>query len=329
VPASVTVPAGETTVDFPVTTHLVPASTTVTLQASAAGAVWSAALQLLHADLTGCNLILSRVTGGDYAQGTVTLNGDAPPGGAVITLTSDQPAAATAATVTVPAGGNQATFLIRTSPVAKPTTATITASYRGVSRSAALQIGAPALVQLQVNAVGVTGGASATGTIWISSPAPAAGLPVWFVSGDAAHLTVPAQILVPGGATSASFPITTRPVTAATLVPIWALGAQTIPAATLWVLPVGPSFTPTSVRGGRYAPGWIILPAPAPAGGTVVTLSSDHPAIVLPPARVTVPAGATTMTFAARTFAVATPITVTITASAGGMTWTRALPITP
>lgn len=70
----------------------------------------------------------SAVTGGTTAIGTVTLLANAPIGGAVLTLSSDNPAVSVPSTITVPAGGALATFAIGTSVVGASTVAKITAS---------------------------------------------------------------------------------------------------------------------------------------------------------------------------------------------------------
>jgi len=232
----------------------------------------------LHANLAAISLFGTDVPGGQQVLGTVTLDNEAPAGGAVITLTSDQPVAMLPSTVTAPAGSFGAAFQMRTIPVAQTVTARITATYAGVSRSAAVQIDAPAVIRLQANPSTLTGGAPSTGTVSISSAAPAGGLPVGLVSGDPARVTVPAQVVVPEGATSASFPIATRPVTAPALVPIRTTAGQGLPAL-LRLLPVGLTLAPDSVRGGLGTTGTVTLPAPAPAGGTRVTLSSGNPAV--------------------------------------------------
>jgi len=74
--------------------------------------------------------------------------------------------------------------------------------------------------------------------------------------------------------------------------------------------------------------GTIILSAPAPAAGTAVSLSSSDPVTV--PASVTVPGGQTTATFTINTRAVGgTFSNVPITASAGGVSTTATLTVTP
>src|SRR5206468_6252677 len=62
------------------------------------------------------------------------------------------------------------------------------------------------------------------------------------------------------------------------------------------VLPRSSALTlsPSSVTGGSSSTGTATLSAPAPSGGTVVSLSSTNPGVASVPASVTVPAGGTT-----------------------------------
>ena len=70
------------------------------------------------------------VVGGTSSQGTVTLSGPAPAGGATVTLTSSNTAAAhVPASVVVPAAASSAAFTITTSAVSSSTTSIISASY--------------------------------------------------------------------------------------------------------------------------------------------------------------------------------------------------------
>ena len=83
----------------------------------------------------------SSVTGGGSSQGTVTLNGAAPTGGATVLLGSSNTAVATApASVTVAAGQTTATFSATTTAVTTTTSATITASFSGTSANATLTV---------------------------------------------------------------------------------------------------------------------------------------------------------------------------------------------
>jgi plastocyanin len=85
--------------------------------------------------------------------------------------------------------------------------------------------------------------------------------------------------------------------------------------------PVVSSLTlnPTTVTGGvQNSTGTVTLNGPAPAGGAQVALSSSNPSVASVPASVTVPAGATTVTFTVVTSVVVLSQDVTITASYNG-----------
>ncbi len=90
--------------------------------------------------LSGLTVSPATVTGGTAAQGTVTLNGSAPSGGASVTLSSNDPVASVPASVTVPAGALSANFSISTSAPSTFKTVTIGGSYNGGSASAPLNV---------------------------------------------------------------------------------------------------------------------------------------------------------------------------------------------
>lgn len=72
----------------------------------------------------------------------------------------------------------------------------------------------------------------------------------------------------------------------------------------------------------------VTLGAPAPSGGTVVSISSSNPAAAKPwTASVTVPAGQTTATFMLQTYATSSMEMVTITATAGSSSATAQLSV--
>lgn len=143
VPASVTVPQGQTSTTFTVSTNIVSGTTSVTITASAGGVSRQATLTVnppSQVTLQSLTISPQWVSGGSTATGTVQLSGPAPAGGAVIQLTSSNPSRASVpTTVTVPAGQTTATFTIRTySRLFSITTVTVTATYNGTSRSASL-----------------------------------------------------------------------------------------------------------------------------------------------------------------------------------------------
>jgi hypothetical protein len=146
VPASVTVAAGGTSATFTVSTSAVASSTTITISAVYSGVTKSASLTLAPAPpppptLSSLTLSPSSVIGGlGSSKGTVTLTGPAPAGGAQIFLSSSSGAARVPSSVTVPAGATSATFTVNTSLVLISTSATISASYNGTTRTATLEV---------------------------------------------------------------------------------------------------------------------------------------------------------------------------------------------
>jgi hypothetical protein len=177
------------------------------------------------------------VTGGSQsATGTVTLSGPAPTAGAEVMLSSSNAAASVPSTVTVPAGSTRTTFAVNTSPVVAATTATIFASYDGVSPSASLTITPPTVSSLTLNPSTVVGGAqTSTGTVTLSGPAPAGGAQV-MLSSNSAAASVPSSVTVPAGSTGATFTVNTSPVLVTTSATISASYNNTSQSASLSVL---------------------------------------------------------------------------------------------
>jgi uncharacterized repeat protein (TIGR03803 family) len=79
--------------------------------------------------LAGLTFAPASVVGGQPATGTVTLSGPAPPGNAVVTLSSTNSSVSVPAAVTVSAGATSASFAASTRRVKRTKTATIKASY--------------------------------------------------------------------------------------------------------------------------------------------------------------------------------------------------------
>jgi hypothetical protein len=81
------------------------------------------------------------VVSGQSSTGSIWLNGPAPSGGAVITLSSSSAAVVLVpATVTVPAGARTASFAVSTTRVKTTRTVTIKASYNSSAVSAKLTV---------------------------------------------------------------------------------------------------------------------------------------------------------------------------------------------
>jgi hypothetical protein len=111
-------------------------------------------------------------------------------------------------------------------------------------------------------------------------------------------------------------------------------GSQATESASITIQPSSStpdsvSLSPACVRGGLTSTGTIRLSSPAPAGGTVVNLSSDHTSYATVPSSVTVPAGATSTTFTVNTQPLSLGETVTISAIFDGQYFQAGLTVTP
>src|SRR3954453_3192510 len=163
------------------------------------------------------------VRGGASSQGTVTTDfGDTVPTTGL--LFSGAPSvAAVPASVVVPAGSSSATFTITTNAPAPETFLTITAAIANVPRTATLVVNqappaGPSLTAVSVAPTSVVGGGAATGTVTFTGVTNGAN--VLLSSSNPAVVQVPSDTVVNGGAASAAFPVSTKPVTSSTRVTI-------------------------------------------------------------------------------------------------------------
>jgi hypothetical protein len=144
VPPSVTVVAGATAANFPVTTRSVTATTTLSISAAYDGVSKSTSFAVNPqptATLSGISLNPKSLRGGMTSMGTITLTAPAPAGDMTINVSSSNPSKASVpATVKVLAGNTSANFTITTASVNKKTVVTITASAGGITKSATLTL---------------------------------------------------------------------------------------------------------------------------------------------------------------------------------------------
>jgi Beta-propeller repeat len=195
----------------------------------------------------------STVVGGNDSSGTVVLSTPAPEGGALIALSSSNPAVASVpATVTAPSISFTATFSISTAPVSVSTTVTITAAYNGTTRTAALTVtpAAPApptasLQSLALNPATIVGGSTSQGTITLTSAAPQGGAAAALSSSNPAVAGVPSSVTVNSGAVTAIFTVSTSGVAASTPVMISATYNGTTRSAGITVTAAAPPETAT------------------------------------------------------------------------------------
>jgi len=186
------------------------------------------------------------------------------------------------------------------------------------------------LINFTISPSRVQNGVSSGGIVTLSQPAPAGG-DVVYLSSDTPDAVVPALVIVQPGSTQAAFNIVTTansPALTATLTAT--SGGNSITSILLinFPVPTGLTFEPSSVVGGRPSTGTVTLNEPSGPGGTTVELSSDI-ANAVPPSTVTVPSGATSVTFSIPTLAVATGIEATITAEIGTVSVAGTLAVIP
>ena len=292
------------------------------------------------------------VVQGNPSIGQVILNGVAPAGGAVVSLSSSSGAASVPATVTVDAGQSATVFGVTTAAVTQTTPVTITASLGGVSRTTSMNVSpfefataVPTLTSLTVNPATVAGGTRSIGRVRIGTPAPDPSdgpVTIALTSSNEAAVVVSRRVTIGFGGLFADFRIRTFAVAQPTTVTLTATFNGVTRSATLTVNPSGAppppppptvtltalSLNPTTVVGGNASTGTVTLNAAAPGGGVVVSLS-DNSSAASSPANVTVPGGATTASFAIATTAVTTTSSATFTATLGANTRTAVLTVSP
>ena len=237
------------------------------------------------------------IIGGGQATGVVTLEKAASGSVTVSLRSSNAQVAAVPQSVVVQAGATSATFIVQTYPVAVNRKAPTTSA--SVQISAHIGAFPPKVVDLTVlpatltalalDPANVAGGKSSTGTVTISGPAPSGGLTIALsnnatISGRAGTplqriqfaINMPSQVVIAAGATSATFSITTRPVSASTTFQINASWGASVPkTATLTVSPpdlASVSVAKEEVFGGNPVTATVRLTAPAPREGVTINL---------------------------------------------------------
>jgi hypothetical protein len=130
---------------------------------------------------------------------------------------------------------------------------------------------APTLTALTLNPTAVTGGASAQGTITLSAAAPSA--TTVSLSSSSALANVPASVVVPAGASSASFSVGTTSVNSAASVTISAVLGGVTRSATLTVNPATTAADTVAVQRAEYDSGKRTLKVEASSSRSTATLS--------------------------------------------------------
>src|SRR5262249_14764344 len=275
VPATITMPGTHAWTDFQIALGQVTSPTPVTITATLNGVSTSGTFTVLPAALKSLQVNPVAVSGGSQAIAWVDLDGPAPAGGAVLSLSSNSPAVSVPATVTVPAGAWSMSVPVTTAAVTAATAATITVSYNGASKHAPMTGPPPRPPgSLRIDPISRIGSdpGSATGRVTIASFS-AYDQTFQLTSSNPAVASVPGSVTVPAGSLLGGFPVFTSNVAATTIVTISATGAGVTRSVQLPVYPPGtaPSLSavpvdPSRVPGGTALQGTVELNSMAPAG---------------------------------------------------------------
>jgi len=282
------------------------------------------------------------VTGGSQTvvTGTLTFDGPTPTAGTVVKLFSTNTAAIKVpASVNVKLTGSQTTsnFTITTLPVKTAQTVMVEAEYPNATfYTVTLGVIPFFLESVSTNPTAVPGGTTAVGTVQINNPSASATGPIVVkLSSTSRDIGLPASVSIPVGKTSATFNITTKVVVSSTQAVIVATLNGGTQQSTLTIQTPGVSsvaVSPATVKGSstQTVTGTVKLNGLAPAGGIVVSLSSSATAAATVPATVTVPAGATSVTFKiAHKKVENVDYKAVITASVGSSSASATLTVTP
>ncbi|WP_025229134.1 beta strand repeat-containing protein [Fimbriimonas ginsengisoli] len=220
---------------------------------------------------------------------------------------------------------------------------TLTAAYRRDGFVTKLRYTSVASIQaVNLNPSTVPGGlgATSTGTVTLSGPAPGDGAQVEITLDNASASFSPTSpqssmvLTIAGGQTTGNFTIYTNAVTANTAVNVKATYLGTFQSTRLNVVPwlQGIGVTPNTLVGGNVTSGRISLSAPAlvGGGGVVVNLTTDTPSLISFPggSQVTVPEGLSSVNFTVKTAGVDKKTFANVTASVLGVNRTAAMTLT-
>ena len=215
VPASVTVAAGATSATFPVTTSPVSGSTAVTISAVYGGVTRTAPLTVtpVAAGLSSLGGEPVQRGGGESFHG----DGDADrsrarrrSGGVAVERqpigghgSSERDGGRRRHQRHVPCDDESGVRFHGRDDLGQ---------YGVITRTATLTVNPPSLSSLSLSPSSVQGGSPSTGTVTLTGPAPSGGAVVSLSSSNTSVASVPANVTVPSGATSATFTISTHTV---------------------------------------------------------------------------------------------------------------------
>ena len=303
---------------------------------TAAVTAWSAAGSFTISAAPPAPATLALTTNAFYSGNTtwvqIQLSGAAPAAGAVINLTSSNPAAAPVpASVNMPGNTAWMQFQIQAGQVTSTTPVTLTATLNSGQATLQFNVLPPSLKSITMNASTISGGAQVGAIAMLNGQAPAGGAVVDF-SSDSPSAMPPALATIPAGDSSVSISIPTNQVAASTVANISATWNGTTVQSPLTITPQGQpasiALSPASVTGqaGSFA---TVTMATAATTDQIFQVSSSNPAAAGVSNSVLIPAGSTHGGITINTSQVSTQTLVTISVSGGGVTRSATLTLNP
>lgn len=335
--ASVTVPAGQTSATYNVTTNGLQSDVTATISATDGSSTQTCQLLVRAPRITTSSISPTTVLPGQGCTWNVSLDAYTLNGGDAIGTSSSNPAVATTpnpSAVSYPQGGNA----INTSPVNADTLVTFTFTLNGSSSQSTLLVKAAQLSSNALNPGSVFGGSPSTGTVLLTCATGSSGANVALTSSNPGVAKVPANLSISSGQSKGTYTVTTVAVSTTTTVTITASWKGVSKATTLTVkspqllsLTFQNSLgtTITSSKQGTTVKLKVSLNGPAPAGGAKVTLASTNTKVIPVPGSTTVPGGSTYVLISIKLGAVTANTSVTVTGTYNGASKSTIFTVTP
>jgi len=296
IPASVSVPAGKSSVTIPITALVVSTDVTAKVTASANGIAVVANIPIKTPRVKSILATPASVLGGKPVAFTVILSGVAPASGTSLTIASTSGALVVPGTVKVAAGKSTGTFVGTSSVVSSVTECKVRVTAANETSETVVLVRPTVVKSVVIAPISIVGGANGTVTITLTEAAPIGGLSVTLES-SSAKFPVPAAVSIPAGKTSGVVTVLTSATSSTENVVVTSNLGGAATSGTVTVVPVAlASFTaaPASVKAG----GSIVITVKLAAVSAVpvdVVMSTTDAALLPLPAIITVPAGQLTL----------------------------------
>ena len=333
--SSITIGSGQSSGTVAITTTPTATLQLATLTATARNDSRTANLTIAPPTVSNLSASPGSVNSGQQSTGTVTINGQAPSGGMLVSLSSNNAALTVPASVTVPQGQTSATFSVGTGTVSAQTSATITAATGTTTRTTNVTVLPAGLTLTSVTLpFNPFSGEFKTRAWSISAPAPAGGalIHVRTTGVDIFQKGGPFTDTIPAGQTSFNdgrrVPVTNVDVpyeVIYTFNGVEARRSNTLRAPGIAALEIE-----DSIPGGLTASLRATLNATPPSSGLPVTITSNNEAAAPSPGATSGSgSGSNSVVYPIRTNAVTTRQTVQLTIARNASTRTISFVVFP